>query len=344
MQIIRDIAAGVALPGVRSRALAIGNFDGLHLGHQALIGHMVQQAHVRGLTPCVLTFAPHPKRFFAPNTPVLRISRLRDQYLQLQSLGVQQMLCLRFNQQLASMSADGFITQILKQALRAEYVLSGEDFRFGAGRVGDAQTLKQAFGANAEALPMRIAETVDALNGAYGAHGVYYSSTGVRAALKAGDMALAASLLGRPFSSYGRVMHGDARGRTLGVPTANIAYPSMVLPPLYGVYQVQVRSSADGVWTKPRPAVANFGLRPTFSHASSQPLLEVHVLEESGNYYGQCWQVQWLRLLRPEQRFDSLEAIKQQLQADLATARLLHMLPLTSNQQALCYEPYTITH
>ena len=298
MQIFRHIPATLQSPC----ALAIGNFDGLHLGHQALLNKLIQVAQTQHLISAVITFEPHPREFFTPESAPTRLCSLREKLEHFSAAGVERVYVCRFNQSFAKVTAGEFMQNILRHALNTQAVLVGEDFRFGAKRAGSIQDFVQS-GFNLISLPQ-----VDSPQGDNEATRV--SSTRVRMALAAGDLQQASSLLGRPYSMSGKVVHGAKRGRELGYPTANV-HMRHERPALSGVYAVKL----DGL-----PSVANLGVRPTIVGVPKL-LLEVHVLDFSADLYGQHVQVEFLHKIRDEMKFDSLDALKTQIAKDAAVAR-----------------------
>lgn len=306
MRVLRGFSRPVSSPVV----LAIGNFDGVHLGHAALVQAMGRHAEADGLTPTVLSFEPHPREFFAPQSAPARLSTLREKLELLAACGVEQAMICPFNAAFAELSADEFIQRILVDALRVRQLMIGDDFRFGRGRSGDFLTLQRAgqqqgFGVTAMPSVMVDGERV--------------SSSGVRRALAAGDMAHAARLLGRPYMMDGQVSHGDKIGRQLGFATANIRIKHNPLP-MTGVFAVEV----SGVDERPLPGVANLGIRPTVG--GTRPLLEVHLFDFNRDIYGAHLSVRFLHKLRNEQRFPNFDALKAQIAADAVAARAFFSL------------------
>ncbi len=283
----------------------IGNYDGVHLGHQAVLGHLAEKGAQLGLPTVVITFEPQPQEYFAPQQAVPRLTRLREKLLALQRFSVDRVLCLPFNRELAAMAADAFIERILMRGLGVRYLVVGDDFRFGRERRGDFAML-QAAGA-------RYGFEVVHLH-TFMLGGARVSSTRIREALAHGDMARAEQLLGRPYRMCGRVAHGDKRGRTIGFPTANIHLHRKVSP-ISGVFAVEL----FGVAGEPFHGVANVGIRPTVE--GLRPLLEVHLFDFAGDLYGRHVHVDFLHKLREERRFDSFEALKQQILIDAQHAR-----------------------
>ncbi|MFO1371996.1 MAG: bifunctional riboflavin kinase/FAD synthetase [Candidatus Competibacteraceae bacterium] len=293
-------------PRHRGCVATIGNFDGVHLGHQAILDQLAQQAIRLGLPRLVITFEPQPQEFFAgPAAPPARLMRLREKLLALDELSIERTLCLEFDHRLAAMPAPTFIEQLLVNQLGIRYLVVGDDFRFGHRRAGDFAMLVEA----GQHHGFEVAD-----NHSYILGGERVSSTRVRQALGQGDLELAARLLGRPYDMCGRVAHGDQRGRTIGFPTANIHLHRRVTP-VYGVYAVLMSGPGLHSW----PGIANVGRRPTVQGVREQ--LEVHLLDYQGDLYGRHVKVDFLHYLRPEQRFASLAALQQQIQQDEQVAR-----------------------
>jgi len=302
MQVFRGIPERAA----QSSVLTIGNFDGVHRGHQALLHMLTGRARALALPAVVLTFEPHPREYFAPADAPARLASLREKLLLLAAGGVDRVHVCRFDARLAALSAEQFIERILVRGLGVRHLIIGDDFRFGARRQGDF-TLLQAqgasFGFGVEAMP-----TLDV-------EGERVSSSAVRAALAGGDLAHAARLLGRPYSIAGRVIHGDKLGRTLGYPTANIQMKHRK-PALSGVFAVTV----EGLAPEPVPGVASIGLRPTVT-SSGRPTLEVHLFGWDRECYGAHLRVHFLNKQRDECKFDSLDALAAQIARDEDQAR-----------------------
>ena len=278
-------------------ALTIGNFDGVHRGHRALVDRVIARAREAKLTSCVLTFEPHPREFFAGEAAPARITRLRDKLDLLSQAGVERVHVARFDARFAALPAERFIEDVLVRGLRTRWLLVGRDFRFGAQRKGDFATL--------EGNGFALESMADVLF-----EGERVSSSAVRASLQAGEFERAERLLGRPYTISGKVVHGAHLGRDLGFPTANIPLPHR--PPLAGIYVVQVERHGRGV--------ASVGYRPTVNPVP-QPLLEVHLLETSPALYGERLRVRFLRKLRDEAKFNDLEALRQAIARDAAQAR-----------------------
>jgi riboflavin kinase/FMN adenylyltransferase len=288
----------------RGCVLSIGNFDGFHRGHQALVARLREHAARLKVPAAVLIFEPTPRELFAPKDAPGRVATFRDKLSQLESAGVARVLCVRFGQRFAAIAAQDFVERVLVKQLGVKAVLVGDDFRFGAGRSGDLALL-QRLGARHGF----VAESVSAVQ----VDGERASSTSVRAALAVPDLERTARLLGRPYALSGRVRRGLQLGRKLNMPTANIVLKRK--PALkFGVYVVQAEANARR-WM----GVANIGVRPTL--AQSRCLLEAHLFGAAGDLYGQVLQVRFLKFLRPELRFDSLEALAQQMQQDGEQAR-----------------------
>ncbi|MBK8507298.1 MAG: bifunctional riboflavin kinase/FAD synthetase [Candidatus Competibacteraceae bacterium] len=293
-------------PRHRGCVATIGNFDGVHLGHQAILAQLNEQAARLGLPRSVITFEPQPQEFFAgPAVPPARLMRLREKLLALENLGIERTLCLEFDQRLAAMPAEIFIEQLLAERLGIRYLVVGDDFRFGHRRLGDFAMLVDA----GRRLGFEVSNTHS-----YLVDGERVSSTRIRQALARGDLELATQLLGRPYAMCGRVAYGDQRGRTLGFPTANVHLHRRVTP-VYGVYAVLMSGRDLPTW----PGIANVGRRPTVS--GERERLEVHLLDYHGDLYGRYVNVDFLHYLRPEQRFESLDALRRQIQRDEAAAR-----------------------
>ena len=313
MQVFR----GFRHPGLAPQcALTIGNFDGVHRGHQAMLALLTNEARHRGLASCVMTFEPHPRDYFAvsagkPDSAPRRIATLRDKLSELERCGVDQTVVLRFGRQLSSLSPQAFIDDVLVSGLRTRYVLVGDDFRFGAKRAGDYAMLDAA----GDARGFDVARMMS-----YEVHGARVSSSAVRAALAAGDMELAAALLGRPYSISGHVLHGRKLGRDLGFPTMNLRF-THPRPAAMGIFVVRVH----GLTEQPLQGVANLGVRPTVDDAG-RVLLEVYCLDwpaRLGNdsAYGRLVQVNLLAKLHDELRYPSMQALREGIAADVAQAR-----------------------
>ncbi len=292
-------------PQHRGCVATIGNFDGVHLGHQAILRQLAARGRELGRPSLVMTFEPHPQEFFARETKPARLARLREKLAALAEAGVDRVLVARFDARLAAMSAEDFIGDLLVAKLGVEYLVIGDDFRFGKGRAGDFGLLERA----GAACGFEVAHTPT-----FVVDGARVSSTRVREVLADGELALAARLLGRPYAVHGRVAHGDKRGRTIGFPTANVHLHREVTP-LSGVYAVRLLGAAPA----PLAGVANLGQRPTVGGTRNQ--LEVHLFDFCGDLYGRAVRVEFCARLREERRFGSLEALKAQIDADARQAR-----------------------
>jgi riboflavin kinase/FMN adenylyltransferase len=290
----------------RGCVATIGNFDGVHLGHRAVIEKLAEAGRSLELPVCVVLFEPQPREYFDPANAPPRLMRLREKLIRLAELPVDQVLLLRFQRRLAELSAEDFIQQILLEHLRVKYLVIGDDFRFGRGRRGDFSLL-QAFGRKAG---FEVADTPSVV-----VDGERVSSTLIREALALADLVRAERLLGRPYSVSGPVVHGDKRGRTLGFPTANVLMRRKNTP-LQGVFAVTMA----GIAPNPVPGVANVGVRPTLD-GSRTVLLETHLLDFSRDIYGQKVEVIFHRKLRDERRFSSFVELRAQIQKDADAAR-----------------------
>ncbi len=301
-----QVHRGIPEQADTATVLTIGNFDGLHLGHQALLALLTEKARALGLPAVVLTFEPHPREYFSPADAPARLASLREKLLLLGAAGVDRTHVCRFDARFAAQNAQSFIDDTLVHGLGVRHLFIGDDFRFGARRQGDFAMLQEAgrrLGFGVESMPTLAVD------------GERVSSSAVRSALTEADLARAARLLGRPYSIAGRVSHGDKLGRQLGFPTANIQMKHR-LPPLTGVYAVGV----EGLAATPIAGVANIGLRPTVT-ANGRARLEVHLFDWTRDCYGAHIRVHFLHKLRAERRFDSLDALRAQIAADAATAR-----------------------
>ena len=309
------------LPNAASRApcaLTIGNFDGVHRGHKALLAHVREAAAGLGLEAAVMTFEPHPREFFAQRAGDLskaptRIANLRDKLQALSDAGVDRVIVEHFNAHFSGQSPQEFVEKVLVQGLHVKWLMVGEDFCYGAKRAGNVATLIEAgkrYGFEVQALPAVVNE------------GVRISSSAVRVALAAGDFDHAQALLGHPYTVSGHVIHGKKLGRTIGFPTLNLGW-SPDLRPLYGVYAVRVNGGRSYGWL---PAVANYGLRPTVEQ-SVEPRLEIHLLVSCPYGAGDWVAVEWVRFLRPERKFAGIDELKAQIARDVVEARAEFSLP-----------------
>jgi riboflavin kinase / FMN adenylyltransferase len=290
---------------LRGGIIALGNFDGFHLGHQAVVGRAVALAKARGVPAIVATFDPHPVRYFKPDAPAFRLTGLDQRQRLFATAGADAMLVFKFDAELANVTASDFITDWLIARAGASGVVTGEDFTFGKGRGGNTAVLAEIGGAHGLTV-----ETV----GPVSEGGEVISSSRIREALHAGDCATATRLLTRPFAIQGPVLHGDKVGRTIGYPTANL-YMSGYVRPRYGIYAVRGRL-ADG---RVLDGAANLGIRPSFD--PPKELLEPYFFDFNEDLYGQVIEVELHAFIRPEAKFDSLEALTKQMDLDCVAAR-----------------------
>ncbi|MEE8609822.1 MAG: bifunctional riboflavin kinase/FAD synthetase [Sphingomonas aquatilis] len=291
-------------PHLAGGIVALGNFDGFHLGHQAVVGQAVARARAEGRPALVATFDPHPVRHFRPDTPPFRLTTLDQRERLFAAAGVDAMVVFAFDAALAALSAEAFAERLAAR-LQVAGVVTGEDFTFGQGKRGDIAMLAALGTAHGF-----TAETV----GAVTLDGETVSSSRIRELLRAGDPRGAARLLTRPFAIEGTVQHGDKLGRTIGYPTANLDM-GKYLRPAYGIYAVTARLP-DGRQVQ---GAANLGIRPTFD--PPKELLEPYFFDFSGDLYGQTIEVALIDYIRPEAKFDSLDALTAQMEADCAEAR-----------------------
>lgn len=299
---------GSAVPAhLAGGIVALGNFDGFHLGHQAVVARAVERARAERRPALVATFDPHPVRHFRPDAEPFRLTTLDQRARLFAQAGADAMVVFHFDAALAALTADAFVAERLVDALRVGGVVTGEDFTFGHAKSGDIATLRRS----AEAAGFSV-DTV----GAVMLDGEPVSSTRIRAALRGGDMRGAARLLTRPYAIQGVVQHGDKLGRTIGYPTANLDM-GPCLRPAYGIYAVRGRLS-DG---RVLDGAANLGIRPTFD--PPKELLEPHFFDFAGDLYGQPIEVELIEWLRPEAKFDGLDALVAQMDRDCARAREL---------------------
>ncbi|HYF60522.1 MAG TPA: bifunctional riboflavin kinase/FAD synthetase [Burkholderiaceae bacterium] len=294
----------------RPCALAIGNFDGVHLGHRALLRELGLAARRLGVPTCVLTFDPHPREFFAGRRPGVvapaRIATLRDKLEALAEAGVDRVCVAHFNERLASLEAEAFVDRVIVDGLRARFVMVGDDFRFGAQRRGDFAMLERLSAAHGFELRRMSTVALD---------GQRISSSAVRESLAAADFERVERLLGRPYAISGHVVHGRKLGRELGFPTLNLRIPHG-RPALGGIFVVRVHGLAD----RPLPGVASLGTRPAVETGGA-PLLETHVLDWQGDAYGRVVRIEFLRKLRDEAHYDGLDALVAQIRRDADAAR-----------------------
>lgn len=297
------------LQNIRSKHHAcvatIGNFDGVHLGHQAVLGQLAEKAAELSLPTVLITFEPQPMEYFVPDKVPARLTRFREKILALQRYSVNRVCCLSFNNKLANLTAQAFIEQVLVEKLGVKYLVVGDDFRFGLNRAGTFETLVEAgkkYGF--QVVSMHTFEIDNAR----------VSSTRIRAALQKGDMSAAEKLLGRRYRMSGRVAHGEKLGRELGFPTANI-HLHRHASPIQGIFVVEV----FGLDKEPLQGVASVGTRPTINETKA--LLEVFLLDFNQDIYGRHIQVSFLKKLREEEKFYSLDELKIQIQRDVEQAQ-----------------------
>lgn len=291
-------------PEHRGCVATIGNFDGVHLGHQAVLGQLAEQAEKMGLPTVVIIFEPQPHEFFARSEVKPRLTRLREKYQALKRYSVDRVLCIRFDRKFANLSAESFIDQVLIQGLDVRYLVVGDDFCFGRGREGTFDLLRDT--GRKKGFPVVTMHT-------FSIDGQRVSSTLVRDALFNGDLELAEKLLGRPYRMCGRVAHGDKRGRTIGFPTANI-HLHRKASPVQGVYAVEM----FGIEGEPVAGIANVGNRPTVDGTRS--LLEVHLFNFDQEIYGRYVHIDFDHRIRDEMKFDSFDQLKQQIKKDVVKA------------------------
>lgn len=303
---IPRLSARDAMPdALRGGVVALGNFDGFHLGHQAVAGEAIAQARAAGKPAIIATFDPHPVRYFAPHIPYFRLTTLEQRQRLFADAGADAMLVFDFDAELAGTTAEDFVVKLLVERLSVSGVVTGEDFTFGKGRGGNTQVLRD-LGAAHGVTATAMGPVVD--------DGGVISSSRIRDALKAGDCGAATRLLTRPFAVEGIVQHGDKNGRLLGFPTANIDM-GHYLRPRYGIYAVRGRL-ADG---RVLNGAANLGIRPSFD--PPKELLEPHFFDFAEDLYGQSIEVEFHAFIRPEAKFDSMDALRTQMQADCEEAR-----------------------
>ena len=283
----------------------IGNFDGVHLGHQAVVGQLAEKGSELNLPTLVMVFEPQPLEVFKGNQAPARLTRFREKLRALARFAVDRLLCIRFSSSFAQMSAESFIKDILVNGLGVRYLVVGDDFRFGAGRKGDFEMLQRA----GKEYGFEVANLHSFRIG-----GERVSSTLIRQALAAGSMENAEKLLGRPYRMCGRVAHGDKIGRTLGIPTANI-YLHRKVSPVQGIYVVEV----FGLKGEPLQGVASVGNRPTVG--GTKPLLEVYIFDFNDDIYGKYLNIDFLHKIRDEKKFESLDELKKWIEDDIVKAR-----------------------
>ena len=302
MQVFRTVPERATTSAV----LAIGNFDGVHLGHRALLSRLTAKAQELGLPAAVMTFEPHPREIFTPDQAPARLTSLREKLGLLADCGVERAYILHFSRKLAHLTAAEFIEHTLVHGLAVRHVIIGDDFRFGRGRAGDFDMLRRA--GQVHGFGVEAMHTVDI-------DGERVSSSAVREALAAGDLEHGARLLGRPYRISGRVVHGDKVGRRLGFPTANIQLKRKRLP-LTGIFAVTV----SGLGGEPLPGAASLGVRPTLG-SGLKPVLEVYIFDFAREIYGAHLTVHFLHKLRDEARFESLDALRDQIARDVENTK-----------------------
>jgi riboflavin kinase/FMN adenylyltransferase len=302
MRLTRGVPAAAAGP----TALTVGNFDGVHLGHQAMLAEVKRAAARLGVPACVLTFEPHPREFFAPDKAPTRLTSLREKLELLAGCGIERVHLCRFDFRFAQIGAEDFVERVIARGLGARWLLAGDDFRFGARRAGDLVMLKRigpGLGVEVSALASFMQD------------GERVSSTAVRRALAAGELARAQRLLGRAYSISGRVIRGDGLGRKLGFPTANVQMKHN-RPPLTGIFAVRLHGAAAGSLR----GVASLGVRPTVK-AQGAPVLEVHVLDYDGDLYRRHVRVEFLHKFREEEKYTDLATLTRRIALDVENAR-----------------------
>ena len=303
------VTHGLAVPSTppAGHAVIIGNFDGVHRGHQAMIARAIAAGRELGVPACALTFEPHPREVFAPEQAPTRLTSLREKIELLDRYGLARAHIERFTREFAALSPRTFVELVLVKTLAARWVLVGGDFRFGARRAGDVAMLRELgsqHGFEVEAMPNVMQD------------GERVSSSSVRAALAAGDLGRTAELLGRHYSISGSVVHGDKLGRDLGFATANVSMQHN-RPPLSGIFAVRLH----GAGAEALDGVASLGVRPTVKAAGAEAVLEVHVFDFAGEIYGEHVRVEFLRKIRDEEKYPDLDTLKAQIARDCEAAR-----------------------
>ncbi len=309
MQLVRGLHN--LKPAHRGCVATIGNFDGVHLGHQSVFRHLMEKGDEFDLPTTVVTFEPQPREFFQADTAPARLTRLREKLQAIHVVGIDRVVVLEFNKRLAAMQAEVFVQELLVEGLGARFLSVGDDFRFGRGREGDyslLQRMGQAHGFEVENMNTYKLDT-DRV-----------SSTRIRELLTEGDFTTASEYLGRPYRICGRVSHGDKRGRTIGFPTMNVNLHRRVSP-LRGVYAVKV----DGLEAESLPGVANIGIRPTVE-GDTRYLLEIHLFNFDRSVYGAHVSVEFVQKLRDEKRFEDFDQLRQQILLDAEAAKKIHGL------------------
>ncbi len=303
MQFIRGLAN---LPTLESSVVTIGNFDGVHLAHQELLNKLAQLSRDYQAPSVLIIFEPTPAEFFLKNKAPARLMRLREKLAALQEFPIDYVICLRFNQKLAALSAEDFVQDILVKVLAVKALIAGDDFRFGAQRRGDfglSSQMGETYHFSVQQMPELLVEEERV------------SSTRIRRALQHGDLMAANACLGKLYSVSGRVAYGSQLGRQLGFPTANIHLHRKVVP-MSGIFLVEVHGLANKVYR----GVANLGTRPTVD-GSSRVILEVYIFDFNANIYGHYVRVDFLKKVREEERYDNLEQLKAQIALDVVVAK-----------------------
>lgn len=307
-------------------ALTIGNFDGVHKGHQAMLKRLQESAKILGLPACVMTFEPHPREFFSPDQAPTRLTGVREKLQCLIQANVDRVYICRFDYAFAKMPPEQFITRILNKELNVRWLLVGDDFRFGARRAGDITMLQTHSAANGYTVEIMPNITVDDTR---------VSSTVIRQALANGDLAAAGNFLGRPFSMSGRIIDGDKLGKKIGFPTANIQLKHN-RPVLSGIFAVSARGAITSSPMTPLPGVASLGVRPT-THQNGSYVLEVHLFDFNQEIYGQRLQVDFLHKLRDEQKFSDINALILQIEKDIVQTKNYFMTKTNAhNYSSIC--------
>lgn len=300
---LRDVAEITSATSV-----AIGNFDGVHLGHQALIHSMLSRAQQSGLCPTVLTFFPHPVEVLKPHKKLERLTTTSEKLELFERLGVEQVLVARFDTSLSQMTPEVFFETFLSSGLKAQSLHVGFNFCFGREKSGNIETLRKLSDQNK--IYLKVEEQINE-------DGERVSSSGIRSTLAAGDVAHAAKLLGRPYQITGQVQKGDQRGRALGFPTANLRCPHDKITPKNGVYLTHVRWQQETL-----RAVTNVGVRPTFTQSAPNPIIEVHLLNFDAMIYDEFLTVEFVKRIRDEKKFSSIDELKAQIALDVQMASL----------------------
>jgi len=336
MEIIRHIED--LNPALQGGVTALGNFDGFHRGHQVVVGEAGRIAQAKNKPLLVLMTEPHPRAFFNPSGESFRLTPFRERLNLLENFGVDGAIVLHFNKDLSSLTPEEFTRNVLKEGLKISHTVVGYDYRFGSGRAGDAGTLEEL----GKTLKFGTSVIPQIHFGVEGAAGEPYSSTLVRQALKEGKPRQAAALLGHWWTVNGPIIDGEKRGRRIGFPTANIEFHDSLVP-RHGVYAVRAR--VEGAGDILIDGVANIGIRPTFG--GEDVLLEAHLFNFEGDHYGRHIRLHFIAGIRPEKKFDSLEALKAQIALDCETAKELlgdpenahHHLPLPTLEAYLESHP-----